>query len=173
MNLSLRKFETVRLTNLTLTANYRTWLWRRRRREIKTIMSDISFYYPSILNSRKACPSTSMSNMPIECSERKAGFAGPRIQAFSRTHHNIQTSSDHGENRKKIVRDNCTFYNSSSRHYRSFYFCLPSTQNRTRPRHNKHLTCPPLDGATFQFLRSRYSGEHEKLLLRLLVNYLQ
>jgi hypothetical protein len=34
------------------------------------------------------------------------------------------------------------------------------------------LTCPPLDGATLQFLRSWYSGEHEKLLLRLPVKYL-
>jgi hypothetical protein len=30
------------------------------------------FYYPSTLNSRNACPRTSISNMPVDRSERKA-----------------------------------------------------------------------------------------------------
>jgi hypothetical protein len=43
------------------------------------------FYYPSTLKSRNACPRTSMANVPIDRSERKAGPACPiSIGAYSK-----------------------------------------------------------------------------------------
>jgi hypothetical protein len=106
-----------------------------------------------------------MSNMPIDRNERKAGPACP-VSKPSHAHIIIckpfritgKTEKDNPGQLHLLLQQFAALQKSL------LLFAIAA--QFTQPGHNKHLTCLSLDGATLQFMRSWYSGEHEKLLLR-------